>query len=59
MGVAKSAVTDKQEDRKMLFARKDETVSTLQPKYNGGTGAMSIDDYARRLSRVTLPSRSS
>ena len=38
----------------MLFARKDETVSTLQPKYNGGTGAMSIDDYARWLSRVTL-----
>src|SRR3981189_429264 len=38
----------------MLFARKDETVSTLQPKYSGGTGAMSIDDYARWLSRVTL-----
>src|SRR5712671_2703224 len=38
----------------MLFARKDETVSTLQPKYNGGTGAMSIDEYARWLSRVTL-----
>src|SRR5258706_5267444 len=38
----------------MLFARKDETVSTLQSKYNGGTGAMSIDDYARWLSRVTL-----
>jgi len=38
----------------MLFARKDETVSTLQSKYNGGTGAMSIDDYTRWLSRVTL-----
>src|SRR3981189_3292137 len=38
----------------MLFARKDETVSTLQPKYSGGTGAMSIDDYARWLRRVTL-----
>src|ERR1700675_4711235 len=38
----------------MLFARKDETVSTLQSKYNGGTGAMRIDDYARWLSRVTL-----
>src|SRR5713226_3967073 len=38
----------------MLFARKDETVSTLQSKYNGGTGAMSIDDYARWLSRVIL-----
>src|SRR5882672_7619590 len=38
----------------MLFARKDETVSNLQSKYNGGTGAMSIDDYARWLSRVTL-----
>src|SRR6266853_927713 len=38
----------------MLFARKDETVSTLQPKYNGGTGAMSIDNFARWLSRVTL-----
>src|SRR3979490_1908060 len=38
----------------MLFARKDKTVSTLQSKYNGGTGAMSIDDYARWLSRVTL-----
>ena len=38
----------------MLFARKNETVSTLQPKYNGGTGAMSIDEYARWLSRVTL-----
>src|SRR6266853_4775541 len=38
----------------MLFARKDETVSTLQPKYNGGRGAMSIDDYARWLSRVTF-----
>src|SRR6266550_8069429 len=38
----------------MLFARKDETVSTLQSKYNGGTGAMSMDDYARWLSRVTL-----
>src|SRR5258707_8840280 len=38
----------------MLLARKGETVSTLQSKYNGGTGAMSIDDYARWLSRVTL-----
>src|SRR6266403_2433965 len=38
----------------MLFARKVETVSTLQSKYNGGTGAMSIDDYTRWLSRVTL-----
>src|SRR4030081_229842 len=38
----------------MLFARKDETVSTLQPKYNGGADAKSIDDYARWLSRVTL-----
>src|SRR3982074_2680620 len=38
----------------MLFARKDETVSTLQSKYNGGTGAMSIDVSARWLSRVTL-----
>src|ERR1700694_3484521 len=38
----------------MLFARKDETVSTLQRKYNGGTGAMSIDNSARWLSRVTL-----
>src|SRR3984893_15126947 len=38
----------------MLLARKDETVSTLQSKYNGGTDAMSIDDYARWLSRVTL-----
>src|SRR5467141_3831908 len=38
----------------MLFARKDETVSTLQSKYSGGTGATSIDDYARWLSRVTL-----
>src|ERR1700720_2813801 len=38
----------------MLFARKDETLSNLQSKYNGGTGAMSIDDYARWLSRVTL-----
>src|SRR4030081_4054134 len=38
----------------MLFARKDETMSTLQSKYNGGTGAMSIDVSARWLSRVTL-----
>ena len=38
----------------MLFARKDETASTLPSKYNGGTGAMSIDDYARWLGRVTL-----
>src|SRR5712675_520872 len=38
----------------MLFARKDETVSTLQSKYNGGTAAMSIVDFARWLGRVTL-----
>ena len=38
----------------MLFARKEETVSILQSKYNGGTGAMSIDNFARWLSRVTL-----
>jgi hypothetical protein len=38
----------------MLFARKDETVSTLQSKYNGRTGAMSIDNFARWLNRVTL-----
>jgi len=38
----------------MLFARKEETVSILQSKYNGGTGATSIDDSARWLSRVTL-----
>src|SRR6266852_2702424 len=38
----------------MLFARKDETVSTLQSQYSGGTGATSIADYARWLSRVTL-----
>src|SRR5258708_28988015 len=38
----------------MLFTRKDETVSPLQSKYNRGTSAMSIDDYGRWLSRVTL-----
>jgi putative oxidoreductase len=39
----------------MLFARKDEIVSSpLQSKYNSGTGAMSIDNSARWLSRVTL-----
>jgi putative oxidoreductase len=38
----------------MLFAQKDETGSSLQSKYNSGTGAMSIDDFARWLSRVTL-----
>src|SRR6266403_3898593 len=38
----------------MLFAQKDETVSSLQSKYNSGTGAKSIDDSARWLSRVTL-----
>jgi putative oxidoreductase len=38
----------------MLFAQKDETGSSLQSKYNSGTGAMSIDDSARWLSRVTL-----
>src|SRR3981081_3817863 len=38
----------------MLFARKDETMSTIQSKYNGGTGAISIDNSARWLSRVTL-----
>jgi putative oxidoreductase len=38
----------------MLFARKDETVSSLQSKYNDGIGAMSIDNSARWLSRVTL-----
>ena len=38
----------------MLFAQKDKTGSSLQSKYNSGTGAMSIDDFARWLSRVTL-----
>jgi putative oxidoreductase len=38
----------------MLFAQKDETGSSLQSKYNSGTGAMSINDSARWLSRVTL-----
>src|SRR6202171_2835235 len=38
----------------MLFARKDESVSTLQPKSNSGTAAMLIDNSARWLSRVTL-----
>jgi putative oxidoreductase len=38
----------------MLFAQKDEIVSSLQSKRNSGTGAMSIDNSARWLSRVTL-----
>jgi putative oxidoreductase len=38
----------------MLFAQKDEIVSSLQSKGNSGTGAMSIDDSARWLSRVIL-----
>jgi putative oxidoreductase len=37
-----------------LFARKDEIMSSLQSKYNSGTGAMSIDDSVRWLSRVIL-----
>jgi putative oxidoreductase len=37
-----------------LFARKDEIMSSLQSKYNSGTGAMSIDDFVRWLSRVIL-----
>jgi putative oxidoreductase len=39
----------------MLFAPKDEIVSPLlQSKYNSETGALSIDNSARWLSRVTL-----
>src|SRR3979490_387198 len=38
----------------MLFAHKDEIVSSLQSKGNSGTGAMSIDDSARWLSRGAL-----
>src|SRR5712675_1019319 len=38
----------------MLFAQKDEIVSSLQSKGNSGTGAMSIDNSVRWLSRVTL-----
>jgi putative oxidoreductase len=37
----------------MLFARKDEIASSVQSKYSG-TAAMSIEDAARWLSRVTL-----
>jgi len=33
----------------MLFAQKDEIVSSLQSKGNSGTGAMSIDNSARWL----------
>src|SRR6202171_4438047 len=38
----------------MFSARKDEIMSTLQSKYDSGTVAMSIDNAARWLSRVTL-----
>jgi len=38
----------------MLFTQKDEIVSSLQSKGNGGTGAMSIGNSARWLSRATL-----
>jgi putative oxidoreductase len=38
----------------MLFAQKDEIVSSHQSKGNSGTGTMSIDNSARWLSRVTL-----
>jgi putative oxidoreductase len=38
----------------MLFAQKDEIASSLQSRYNGGTGAKSIDNSARWLSRVNL-----
>jgi putative oxidoreductase len=38
----------------MLFAQKDEIVSSLQSKGNSGKGAMSVNDSARRLSRLTL-----
>jgi putative oxidoreductase len=38
----------------MLFAQKDEISSSLQSKYNSGTGATRIEESARWLSRVTL-----
>jgi putative oxidoreductase len=38
----------------MLFAQKDEIASSLQSKYDGGTGATRIEETARWLSRVTL-----
>jgi putative oxidoreductase len=38
----------------MSLARKDEIMSSLQPKYGSGTAAMSIDDSAPWLSRITL-----
>src|SRR4030081_1010227 len=38
----------------MLFAQKDEIVSSHQSKGNSGTAAMSIEDATRWLSRVTL-----
>jgi len=38
----------------MLFAQKEEIMSSLQSKGNSGTGAMSIDNSARWLSRATL-----
>jgi putative oxidoreductase len=38
----------------MLFAQKDEIASSLQSKYNSGTGATRIEESARWLSRVTL-----
>src|SRR5467141_1769663 len=38
----------------MLFAQKDEIVSSHQSKGDSGTGTMSIDNSARWLSRVTL-----
>jgi putative oxidoreductase len=38
----------------MLFTRKDEIASAPQSTYDGGTGAKSIDNSARWLSRATL-----
>jgi putative oxidoreductase len=38
----------------MLFAQKDEIASSLQSKYDSGTGATNIEESARWLSRVTL-----
>jgi putative oxidoreductase len=38
----------------MLFAQKDEIASSLQTKYNGGAGAINIENSARWLSRLTL-----
>jgi putative oxidoreductase len=38
----------------MLFTQKDEIASSLQTKYNGGAGAINIENSARWLSRVTL-----